>query len=199
MNQPVYPYASYCTQAGNPATNLHPIGNYPTQFSSGTIQQPQYQYQYQPLPQPVPYWEPEKMPSVPPPSYDDVHLWIISPQFFARVIDRWISQSAKTFLFFWCFFFTFISVDLFFFCCSCQFLIKYLNNECEWVWIGLLFWNMMHFLNLMLIVCCIILFMINKCFHNFFNEILYVIILFTDNKSIKNSQKWMKTQDISKL
>lgn len=166
MNQPVYPYASYSTQAGNPATNLHPIGNYPTQFSSGTIQQPQYQYQYQPLPQPVPYWEPEKMPSVPPPSYDDVHLWIISPQF----LQEWLTDESPKVQRHFCFFGVFF-LHLFlltcFICCSCQFLIKYLNNECEWLWIGLLFWNMMHFKNLMLIVCCIILFMINKCFHYF--------------------------------
>lgn len=73
FNQPAYPYASYSTQAGNPATNLYPVGNYPTQYSSGTIPQPQYQYQFQPSPQPAPYQEPEKVPSAPPPSYDEAH------------------------------------------------------------------------------------------------------------------------------
>lgn len=105
FNQPAYPYASYSTQSGNPATNLYPVGNYPTQYSSGTIPQPQYQYQFQPSPQPAPYQEPEKVPSAPPPSYDEAHKWLIN-SFIARMIDKWISKSAKVF-FHW-----HISVDL---------------------------------------------------------------------------------------
>lgn len=71
VNQPAYPYASYSTQVGNPVTNLYPVGNYPTQYSSGTT--PQQQYQYQPQPQTASYQEPEKVPSAPPPSYDEAH------------------------------------------------------------------------------------------------------------------------------
>lgn len=66
-NLPAYPYASYSTQAGNPVTNLYPVGNYPTQPHS------QHQYQPQPQPQPPSYQEPEKVPSAPPPSYDQLN------------------------------------------------------------------------------------------------------------------------------
>lgn len=73
VNQPAYTYASYSTQSGDPVTNLHALGNYPTQYSTGTNPQPQYQHSFQPPPQPSLYEEPEKVPSSPPPSYDQVN------------------------------------------------------------------------------------------------------------------------------
>lgn len=103
VNQPAYPYASYSTQAGNPVTNLYPVGNYPTQYSSGTTPQPQYQYQTQP--QTTSYQEPEKVPSAPPPSYDEAHQWFITH--FYRNNDRHLNlikcKEGSFFLFNHCF------------------------------------------------------------------------------------------------
>lgn len=102
VNQPAYPYASYSTQAGDPVTNLYPVGNYPTQYSTGTNPQPQYQHSFQPPPQPALYEEPEKVPSSPPPSYDQVNYWLATRiicvlddwMSYLRMFNKWISQNA---------------------------------------------------------------------------------------------------------
>lgn len=41
MNQPVFPYASYSTQSGNPVTNPYPVGNNKTQYFSDNNPQTQ--------------------------------------------------------------------------------------------------------------------------------------------------------------
>lgn len=118
VNQPAYPYASYSTQAGNPVTNLYPVGNYPTQYSSGTTPQPQYQYQ--PQPQTAFYQEPEKVPSAPPPSYDEAHQWFITH--FYRNNDRHLNLiKCKEGSFFFLTTVSFIYVDLFYMYLSLRF------------------------------------------------------------------------------
>lgn len=125
MTQPAYPYAPYSTQPGNPVTNLYSVGNYPTQYSSGTTPQPQYQYQYQPSPEPAPYQEPEKVPSAPLPSNDEAHQWFINP----FILQEWLTiESLKMQRFF----FTTVTFLLTCFICRLRyFFIWYSCNECK--------------------------------------------------------------------
>lgn len=136
MTQPAYPYAPYSTQPGNPVTNLYSVGNYPTQYSSGTTPQPQYQYQYQPSPEPAPYQEPEKVPSAPPPSNDEAHQWFINP----FILQEWLTiESPKMQRFFlplshFCWLVLYVAYVIFLFG------IHVMNAK--WAWIILLFLNM---------------------------------------------------------